>query len=773
VRARPTHRLDCADVGLLGADFVLRNVALRCNRVQQLLPAGLGLQLVRGRLGTLRISIPWTGLLSVPIQVRVSGLEVEIALVERQAVAGSVDASPSPARTPPTTPGPAASPPSASTSGPSWLQETLTTVLSNVALRIDDVSLRIVHRDEGAGLQHELLFTVGRVESWACLGDRDGHDGDATAPGPTAWAPAYLDLRSCGGRGQRAVSVRDVSLEASTTTPAAGVPSLVGGTPPKHARHALEQPLLSRTCAHLRMSLPLLRSMTPEASSAGLSSGDEASGHDEEAPADVWLRNGVDSRQAEDTGVVVDGVVDFIDVNVAPSQVGTLRAMLEAFAVALPPALQPPDPLLPAPAGEHDAAVPSARDMKAAAGSGDGSDEDNDARSPPPESGDGKGGGLLSWLWGGSGGKDDDVAAEVADDGAVSPALAPRRPPLLLRLAVLGASLTLQQWGTGALPLADDVNGTPSAVHSARPSRSGTGGADDASSLTSGMVGVDGAAGSPPLPTAAGPPERFMTPAPRRMVAVPVAGVGIVQVDMAGESEQPHTEPSVRADAPATASDISGGLSMFTPASVRHGPAGRSGKRGARPGWSPTPLFQISLAPTAMAVTVIDRAHLCKCGVCGPTWAGCRCARGPRKMKTAPAVPRRGTGKRCIESCKLTAAMQVQQPHRLPRRDMSRGYLPVQLRQLQRMCALSTCLHSSHSPMRRRRSLLPGGRGCFVPPPPRRVVQRPGSADGPVTAMHRLAPSRWLAAGQRRLSSHPMSPRRLRCMRMWRCAWRS
>jgi hypothetical protein len=123
-------------IGLLG-DVVLHNLELRLETLQELLPPSLPFTFTRGFIRELRISIPWTSLMSSPIHIRVD--TVEVVAMTREAAARAVAAGK-------ITPPAAVQLPTAAPSAlPDWLQSRIVRILANIRLSLANVVLKYVH----------------------------------------------------------------------------------------------------------------------------------------------------------------------------------------------------------------------------------------------------------------------------------------------------------------------------------------------------------------------------------------------------------------------------------------------------------------------------------------------------------------------------------------------------------------------------------------------------------------------------------------------------
>jgi hypothetical protein len=113
---------------------VVSNVSLKLSTLQKLIPAQSGLKIVRGSADELRISIPWTALLSSPITLKLVNVHIGLQFDNANLHGAAVGAGTDPMCNPVAGNRPATE---AATSLPEWLQSRITRVLMNIALQID------------------------------------------------------------------------------------------------------------------------------------------------------------------------------------------------------------------------------------------------------------------------------------------------------------------------------------------------------------------------------------------------------------------------------------------------------------------------------------------------------------------------------------------------------------------------------------------------------------------------------------------------------------
>lgn len=213
-------------------DLVVNNVRIRLAKLKELLPPALPVEVASGFVQELRVSIPWTALLTAPIEVRLRTVEVQVRLLEggctprtseeghRDPAASSAAAAihghgaAGPAGAAPSEAKRVASAAAASTDSsglPEWLQSRLTAIIANVVVNVENIAVSFVCRNI------TLAAHVRSVE--LCSADPE-----------KGWQPRFIEPQ---GREQvihKVLAVRDVSVDCDVAAPASHTAAAAAGS---------------------------------------------------------------------------------------------------------------------------------------------------------------------------------------------------------------------------------------------------------------------------------------------------------------------------------------------------------------------------------------------------------------------------------------------------------------------------------------------------------------------------------------------------------------
>ena len=146
-------------LGILSSDVVLSNVELRVDALNALLPAETALHLRRGFAKELRLHIPWTSLLSAPIEIQLDTVECILSPTTSTAAQHRPSRQRQDHK-------PAPPPPSAL---PEWIQSRITRIVANATVRVRNLIIKLRHGDTDvvASLRSLTVASADPRAEWA------------------------------------------------------------------------------------------------------------------------------------------------------------------------------------------------------------------------------------------------------------------------------------------------------------------------------------------------------------------------------------------------------------------------------------------------------------------------------------------------------------------------------------------------------------------------------------------------------------------------------
>ncbi|KAE9250591.1 hypothetical protein PF002_g4706 [Phytophthora fragariae] len=220
-------------LGLFGGDLVLNDLEIKRHVLRESLEIPSSFDFSRGFIRELRIHIPWTQLLSQPIEVKLYTIELILtAKSDDPARAGAAAAAGGDANAEP--------PPEDKIEQPKsgWIHDTLQKILANISVQVNNLVLKYEHDD--------VVFSIA-------LGTLDFY----SASESDGWKRNFEEL----GGGRRAICKRidakDVTIFLDRYTSEADAKD--GSTRDRVRRNVVgyELPVLSRTSASVRAKLQL------------------------------------------------------------------------------------------------------------------------------------------------------------------------------------------------------------------------------------------------------------------------------------------------------------------------------------------------------------------------------------------------------------------------------------------------------------------------------------------------------------------------------------
>ncbi|KAG2857639.1 hypothetical protein PC113_g10521 [Phytophthora cactorum] len=215
-------------LGLFGGDLVLNDLEIKRHVLRESLEIPSSFDFSRGFIRELRIHIPWTQLLSQPIEVKLYTIELILTGKSNTARAASLDAS-------------VEGETEIDQPKSGWIHDMLQRILANVSVQINNLVLKYEHDD--------VVFSIA-------LGTLDFYSASET----DSWKRSFEELK--GGRRAicKRIDAKDVTIFLDRYTSDGVAKEDTRQNPVRRKVVGYEVPVLSRTSASIRAKLQLFPS---------------------------------------------------------------------------------------------------------------------------------------------------------------------------------------------------------------------------------------------------------------------------------------------------------------------------------------------------------------------------------------------------------------------------------------------------------------------------------------------------------------------------------
>ncbi|KAG6965733.1 hypothetical protein JG688_00007063 [Phytophthora aleatoria] len=216
-------------LGLFGGDLVLNDLEIKRHVLRESLEIPSSFDFSRGFIRELRIHIPWTQLLSQPIEVKLYTIELILTGKSNTARAASLDAS-------------VEGETEIDQPKSGWIHDMLQRILANVSVQINNLVLKYEHDD--------VVFSIA-------LGTLDFYSASET----DSWKRSFEELK--GGRRAicKRIDAKDVTIFLDRYTSDGVAKEDTRQNPVRRKVVGYEVPVLSRTSASIRAKLQLFPSV--------------------------------------------------------------------------------------------------------------------------------------------------------------------------------------------------------------------------------------------------------------------------------------------------------------------------------------------------------------------------------------------------------------------------------------------------------------------------------------------------------------------------------